>query len=221
MKAIALFLVAVSLAAPAVAQPTPSQKEPSGPRVPIYLSLMGEPFRGVVGGPQPIAEWFAVADRNHDGAVSLAEMLEDASRFFKTLDVDGNGVITPIEMTRYETDIAPARVRFDGGLKPFRSADKSDNYGTNASDDSPPDGGRRRGFPGGRSFRDLQYLEVPQPVMMADADFDQRVSADEFARMATKRFNANDKNKDGLLQPAELTPLTNKKGKPIGPGQIW
>jgi Ca2+-binding EF-hand superfamily protein len=224
LKAISLLLFAVSLASSAYGQPTSPQRETPGQRLPIYLSLMGEPFRGATGGPQPVADWFAVSDRNHDGAVSLPEMLEDASRFFKTLDVDGNGVISPIEMTRYETDIAPARVRFDGGLKPFRSADKSDSLGSRASDDGlPPEDDGRRSFRNGRGrmFRDLEFLEVPQPVMMADSDFDQRVSADEFAKMATKRFNANDKNKDGLLQPGELTPPLNKKGKPVGPGQVW
>lgn len=222
MKAISLLLLAVSLASSADGQPTPPQRETPGPRVPVYLSLMGEPFRGVTGGPQPIADWFAVADRDHDGAVSLPEMLEDASRFFKALDVDGNGVISPIEMTRYETDIAPARVRFDGGLKPFRSADKSDNLGSRVSDDGAEGGGRHsfRNGPG-RMFRDLEFLEVPQPVMMADSDFDQRVTADEFAKMAAKRFNANDKDKDGLLQSGELTPPLNKRGKPVGPGQVW
>lgn len=223
MKVISLLL-AVSLASSDHSQSTSPQREPPGQRAPIYLSLMGEPFRGVAGGPQPIADWFAVADRNHDGAVSLREMLEDASRFFKTLDVDGNGVIGPIEMTRYETDVAPARVRFDGGLRPFRSADKSDNLGRRASDDGlPSEGrGRRSSRDGpGRMFRDLEFLEVPQPVMMADADFDQRVSADEFSKAASKRFNRNDKNKDGLLQLSELTPSLNKRGKPVGPGQVW
>lgn len=182
---------------------------------------MGEPFRGELGGPSPLTEWFAVADRNRDGRVSLNEMLEDAARFFKTLDTDGNGVISPIEMTRYETDIAPAQVRFDGGLKPFRSADKSDNIGTSASEDDLSDRSRRRSFGPGRNIRDLQFLEVPQPVMMADSDFDQRVSADEFAKMAAKRFKANDKNGDSYLEPSELTAPLNKKGKPIGPGQVW
>ena len=57
--------------------------------------------------------------------------------------------------------------------------------------------------------------------MMADSDFDQRVSADEFAKTATKRFKSNDKNADGFLEPGELTAPLNKKGKPIGPGQVW
>jgi len=185
---------------------------------------MGEPFRGSVDGPRPLADWFAVADRDHDGAVSLAEMLEDASRFFKILDVDGDGVINTIEMSRYETQIAPARVRFDGGLKPFRSSDKSDSVGGGSSED--PDRGGRRSFSSigggsGRMLRDLQYLEVPQPVMMADSDLNQRVTADEFAKMATKRFTLNDKNGDGRLEASELTPSLDKKGRPNGPAQRW
>ena len=182
---------------------------------------MGEPFRGEVGGPSPLADWFAVADRNHDGRVSLDEMLEDAARFFKTLDTDGNGVISPIEMAHYETAIAPARLRFDGGLKPFRSADKSDNAGYSPSDDRSSERNLQRTFGSGRNIRDLQFLEVPQPVMMADSDFDQRVSADEFAKTAAKRFKSNDKNADGFLEPGELTTPLDKKGKPIGPGQVW
>jgi EF hand len=227
LKAISLLLAAVSLASAAEAQQRPSQPQSPTERVPIYLSLMGEPFRGVVGGPRPLADWFAVADLNHDGAVSLIEMLQDASRFFKLLDVDGNGAITSIEMARYERDIAPARVRFEGGLRPVRSADKSDSTGRRSyNEDQSSEGGGRRSFSSigggaGRMTRDLEFLEVPQPVLMADADFDQRVSADEFAKLAARRFAANDKNKDGLLQPSELTPQLDKKGKPSGPGQIW
>ncbi|HET6942470.1 MAG TPA: EF-hand domain-containing protein [Sphingomicrobium sp.] len=221
MKAIPLVLLLLALASSADAQ-SPPQQPPQ--RIPVYLSLMGEPFRGPVGGPRPLADWFAVADRNHDGAVSLAEMLEDASRFFKTLDVDGNGVINTIEMSRYETQIAPAQVRFDGGLKPFRSSDKSDSVGRASSDD--PDRRERRSFSSigggsGRMLRDLQYLEVPQPVMMADSDVNQRVTTDEFAKMAAKRFALNDENGDGRLESSELTPPLDNKGRPIGPGQRW
>lgn len=218
MKAISLLLVAISLASSAEAQQPFLQGTPPAQRIPAYLSLMGEPFRGEVGGPQPLANWFAVADRNRDGAVSLPEMLEDATRFFKVIDVDGDGVIVPSEMARYETEIAPARVRFEGGLRPVRSADKSDNYGSSSSYNEEENGRRSRG---GRRFRDLQYLEVPQPIMMADTDFNQRVTADEFAKMATKRFSKNDKNNDNLLQPNELTAPLDKKGKPTGPGQVW
>jgi len=227
LKAISILLVTASLASAAETQQQPSQPGAPAERVPIYLSLMGEPFRGVAGGPRPLADWFAVADLNHDGAISLTEMLEDASRFFKVLDVDGNGVISPIEMARYERDVAPARVRFQAGLRPVRSADKSDSTGRRSYDPGQPaeSGGRRSfgsiGEGAGRMTRDLEFLEVPQPVLMADADFDQRVSADEFAKLAARRFVANDKNKDGLLQPSELTPQLDKKGKPVGPGQIW
>jgi Ca2+-binding EF-hand superfamily protein len=221
LKAIPLLLLSVAFASAAGAQSAPRQP---AQRIPVYLSLMGEPFRGPVGGARPLADWFAVADRDHDGAVSLAEMLEDAARFFKILDIDGDGVINTIEMSRYETEIAPAQVRFDGGLTPFRSSDKSDSTGRGRSED--PDSDRRRSFSSigggsGRMLRDLQYLEVPQPVMMADADVNQRVTADEFAKMAAKRFALNDKNSDGRLEPSELTPPLDKKGKPIGPGQRW
>jgi Ca2+-binding EF-hand superfamily protein len=221
LKAIPLLLFSLAIVSPAGAEPS---SQPSPQRIPVYLSLMGEPFRGTVGGPRPLADWFAVADRDHDGAVSLSEMLEDASRFFKILDVDGDGVINTIEMSRYEREIAPAQVRFDGGLRPFRSSDRSDSVGRGAQQDPDREGRRSFSSIGGgsrRMLRDLQYLEVPQPVMMADSDVNQRVTADEFARMAAKRFTLNDKNGDGRLEVSELTPPVDRKGRPAGPGQRW
>jgi Ca2+-binding EF-hand superfamily protein len=221
LKAIPVVLLSLAIASPAAAQTSP---RPEPQRVPVYLSLMGEPFRGTAGGPRPLSDWFAVADRDQDGAVSLAEMLEDASRFFKILDVDRDGVINTIEMSRYEREIAPARVRFDGGLKPVRSSDRSDSVGRGSWEDPDRDGRRSSSSISGESrriLRDLQYLEVPQPVMMADSDFNQRVTAGEFAKMGARRFAMNDKNGDGRLEASELTSPLDKKGRPVGPGQRW
>ncbi|MDB5694235.1 MAG: EF-hand protein, partial [Alphaproteobacteria bacterium] len=84
----------------------------------FFMSPMGEPFRNNGSGAPPEGVWFANADANRDGAISLAEMEADASRFFATLDVNGDGEIDPAEITRYEEEIAPELHqlnRFRGG----------------------------------------------------------------------------------------------------------
>jgi len=69
-----------------------------------FISPMGEPF---VDGNEPLAVWFAQADSNHDGSLSLAEMQSDADRFFALLDTNHDGEIAPDEIDHYEQVIAP------------------------------------------------------------------------------------------------------------------
>ena len=204
MRRAALLLIAGSILGlagePAEARP---QAQPLIQPATVYLSMMGEPFRGPEGGPTALSEWFAVADRDHDGAVSLPEMQKDAARFFATLDLNKDGVIDFDEMGHYETVIAPARLRFEGGLRPIVSADKDDNRGLYQPRGRGPGAGRGRAG-------DLAYLEVPEPVLMADEDFNRRVTPEEFAKAAEERFAAADKNRDGRIEPAELLPPTGK-----------
>ena len=59
---------------------------------------MGEPFRPASRDGNGLAEWFAQADRNHDGQLTLDEMQADADRFFALLDVNHDGEIDPDEI---------------------------------------------------------------------------------------------------------------------------
>src|SRR5258708_11293320 len=72
-----------------------------------FISPMGEPFIVAAPGQDTLTAWFNQADRNHDGALSPAEMQQDAARFYATLDLNHDGEIDPDEMTNYETVIAP------------------------------------------------------------------------------------------------------------------
>jgi Ca2+-binding EF-hand superfamily protein len=205
---VAGLAIAIAIA-PREARSQPRQAGPAVQPSSVYLSLMGEPFHGQAGGTAPLADWFGPADRNHDGAVSLPEMLQDAARFFGSLDLNKDGVIDFAEMGHYETVIAPARVRYEGGLRPVVSKDR----GEQAHADRPGSEVRRWGF-GMRGERaDLAYLEVPEPVLMADTDFNRRVTPAEFAKAAEDRFAEADKNKDGVLQQIELNnePLPKRK----------
>ena len=48
------------------------------PRGRLFISPMGEPFRG----PDPVRQWFDGADANKDGALTADEFVADAMRFF-------------------------------------------------------------------------------------------------------------------------------------------
>ncbi|MEA3004578.1 MAG: hypothetical protein QOH81_3366 [Sphingomonadales bacterium] len=120
---IAFLLPALALFAGCASAPQPADRR-MGPRAGperhrgFYISAMGEPFRSQEGGPPPAMAWFSNADADRDGAISLAEMEADASRFFATLDVNHDGEIDPAEITRYEEVVAPELHqlgRFGGG----------------------------------------------------------------------------------------------------------
>ena len=66
------------------------------------------------------------ADTDRDGALTPAEFLADHMRFFRRLDVDGDGRIDNLETNRYEREVAPEilsavdrgdRMRSGGGGK--------------------------------------------------------------------------------------------------------
>src|SRR5690242_2139140 len=102
------ILAVAMLASAAEAQVTP--KAPitvTGHQWAPFISPMGEPFRARSATDDTLADWFAKADRNHDGLLTAQEMVMDAERFFATLDTNHDGQIDPDELAQYEYDIAP------------------------------------------------------------------------------------------------------------------
>jgi hypothetical protein len=99
---------------PALALPWPSallaqQEDPFGGETPpnVFYSPCGRPFRAKPGAPYPVADWFKQADADADGKIEHAEFVADAMAFFKLLDRNGDGVISPQEVAFYEQRIAP------------------------------------------------------------------------------------------------------------------
>lgn len=179
------------LACPAAALSQP----PAGP----FLSPMGEPFRS---NADNIGAWFALADKDRDGALIVEEMKHDAARFFALLDSDGNGELGPAEIARYENQIAP---EVQVGLQ-MRGAGVGDWRGQ---------GSRRRRVPvydeGVEGAGRYAFLKIPQPVIAADLDMNRGVSRDEFERAAGERFGLLDRDADGRLSRAELPPLPSPR----------
>lgn len=186
-RLIAIAAALAAAASPALAQPA---GPPGGAR--LFISPAGEPFRSQDG----LAEWFAAADANHDGALTLVELRDDAMRFFKLLDVDGNGSIDGPENSRYETRVAPEITRPDFGLGGPMGGPPAKKALIHRSDRKEPKVGAAR----------FSLLNEAQPVRGADADLNQRVSSEEWAKAARRRFEILDTDKDGKLTIEALRP---------------
>ena len=173
----------------------------------VYMSLMGEPYWTNSAGEAPFDQWLKMADQDDDGAVSNVEFRGDADAFFASLDLDGDKIIDGDEMAKYE-QLAPGRTRAAGGgaqlpssarPKPKSStAVAQGQVGIVASGDAPS---ATRIHPGGGR---INFSEVPQPVAMADANLDRRVTLAEFRKTAERRFSNYDVDKNGKLTRKEL-----------------
>ena len=200
--------MALAAAAGAHAQAAAAPAAPPAPQAPLtqlFISPMGEPFRATAAEPYPSAAWFAQVDTNHDGVISRTEFRADATRFFKALDVTGDGRITDNEIARYEYQIAPEIVS--------NSRDTSD-LSMKKGDDSDDDSKVKQ--PGlqrqGAAF--FTFLNDAEPVRSADADFNSKITLEEWMAAADRRFRALDPEDTGGLKLADLPrPPIQGRGK--------
>lgn len=204
----------------------PGVGPPELPRPGLFISPFGEPFVSEPGAPWPTADWFAGADQDRDSVVTQAEFAADGQRWFRRLDLDGNGRIDGVELTAYETSLH----RFgggegSGGFRGGPGGRPGDGGGLSLGE--PQEDGRRG--PGGRPGyaseprpRQLSYgriaeagfFDLPEPVKAADVNIDQRVSTQEWAQATDRWFHALDPDQDGKLILASLpiTPLQARGG---------
>jgi hypothetical protein len=205
--------------------------EGAGLRGRLFISPMGEPFRGDRGGGDPQDIWFQNADTNHDGALSRAEFSADASRFFAVLDRGHDGEIDPDDIDYYETVLAPEiRVggagggpvaggggrgrgggghRGGGGGGGGRGGGGGGRHGGGGSGGGGDSGGGESGGEthtnyGKQGAARFSYFDFPEPVTVADTNFNRGVDPGEFQRAADVRFALLDKNGDGRIEREEL-----------------
>lgn len=197
------------------AAPAPSAEDDiviTGRSVPPFISPMGEPFRGKVGGKDAFVDWFQQADRNRDGILVLGEFMADAERFFARIDLNHDGQIDPDEMVQYEWEFAP-EIQVNAKLQRARAA-------PGAGEDAPK---RRLRRGQGEEAYDPDALQgaaryallnIPQPVAAADADLNRAVSLDEFRNAATARFRILDVGQRGQLNLRDLEAMLPKLPPP-------
>lgn len=180
---------------------------PASAKTSVYMSLMGEPFWTNSAGEHPFDQWMKMADQDGDGAISSIEFRSDADAFFTSLDTNDDKIIDADEMAQYER-LAPGRTRAAGGGAQLPSSARR-----KATSSTPVEQGQvalvtggdapsaTRIHPGGGR---INFSEVPQPVAMADANLDRRVTLDEFRKTAGRRFSNYDVDQDGRLTRKEL-----------------
>ena len=227
MKTVAIAsLLTAALAAcagPAPHRPPPGGRFEGSPGPRLFISPAGEPFRpSGPGAADPMKVWFDGCDKDGDGIVTLAEFTADHRRFFAVLDQNGDGAISPTEISRYEDKIAP---EIQGDVFGGRSAGRGPGEGGGQRGGVPSGsggghgdgpggdmrGGRRGGFAAGRNGLQgaarFGLLDQPEPVSDADQNVDFQVTAAEWDAAAQRRFAVLDVNHDGALTFDELTPL--------------
>ena len=194
------------------------------PVEPLFISPFGEPFMGEPGGAWPVAEWFAGADADTDGAVTFTEFEADGRRWFIHLDANEDGRIGYSELAAYEAGLAGLRGFQGGGPGAGRGGRDAPPPRMNIGDDAqdrgggpPPAGSRmRRGGPGGGGgygrIADAGWFNLPQPVKGADVNVDQQVTGEEWTAAVSRWFLALDTDRDGRLTLATLpkTPLQTR-----------
>ena len=182
------FVAALVLAAGAAAA-APRQTGPT-----LFLSPAGEPFHAEAGKPYPVSVWFAQADTNHDGKLTKDEFRADFTRFFNLLDQNHDGVIDGVELQRYEQQVAPEVLprlaQVQGGYPGERGGAGDKRLA------EPPRTRSGQDYDGAPAY---SLFNVSEPVASADADFDGRITLEEFLRTADRRFDQLDKAKDGYL----------------------
>jgi Ca2+-binding EF-hand superfamily protein len=210
--ATAAFLL--SLTGALHAQTPPALVGPPAPPVPAppaqELLVGGQEFITPAGEPiispdklSGAEHWFAATDTNHDGKLSLAEFMADSDRFFARLDTDHDGEIGPSEIDHYETDIAPeTRVESTG----------SDYVPSGGDDDSTP---KAAPYPGRLGAGAFGYIDVPEPLLPMDTNFNRGISRAEFDAAMRDRFALLDTNHNGFITRDELPKL----GQPRGPAR--
>lgn len=204
----------------------PPGEGPEGPRggVNLFISPAGEPFRGGATDPYPVAAWFARADKNGDGRLTLEEFQADAEVFFRVLDTDKDGVIDGFEAGDYERKIVPEILPRVVGLRAGEGMDPSlmrEMEGRRGGGGMGGGGGGGRG--GGRAVagdRSPQgaavfgLLSDPQPVAASDSDLSGKITLQEWRAVAARRFELLDTNRQNHLTVMGLpqTPLQALRG---------
>lgn len=201
MKARMLVLAACALAGGCASGGPPP---PPRAMINIFISPAGEPFRAGPTAAYPLEVWFARADADHDGAISLPEFEADERGFFQRIDANHDGVVDGFELVDYEQKIAPEILPRVGRLT---AADMPALPGTAHSEHQLAEMQkpvRRRGGSGVNGAGMFSLLGAPEPVASADADLDGKVTLAEALAASRRQFVSLDLDHDGRLRRTEL-----------------
>jgi hypothetical protein len=200
-----LALAAVALNAACAGDPEGRPRRDPHKDATLFISPAGKPFHADPGQPYPVRAWFAEADRNHDGRITREEFRADFEAFFNRLDTNHDGFIDGLETAAYEETVAPE-------ILPRLAQGRAAGDARGPDETGEPGGGRRsreprqlaapperRGQASIEGAPAFSLMNVSEPVISADANFDGKVSLQEFLAAADRRFDALDTDKLGYL----------------------
>ncbi len=199
----------LALSATAIAQP---REAPPAGGLQLFISPAGEPFRAAADEAYPVAKWFAGADVNGDGKLTLAEFLADGDRYFTILDSSRNGVLEPSEIDAYEAAVLLPLTSRPGMSRPETGSPGAGGPPPGGMGGPPPGGGmgrgggnRRSGFAMGMPSGAGLYgvINIPQPVKAADRDMNAHVTQAEFRKVLHSRFDMLDRAEAEARQKAK------------------
>ncbi|HEX4181917.1 MAG TPA: hypothetical protein VHY34_01515 [Caulobacteraceae bacterium] len=189
----------------------------------VFISPFGQPFRAKDTAPYPVVDWFKQVDKNSDSKVDKTEFLADAAFFFDALDVNKDGVLSPMEVRRYERGIAPEilgyRVKIaDGARVPglhggrlWRTQGGPAGQGVMGAlpPDAAPDPNDTRKIPHSldesrNGASPFSFFDQPEPVTAADLDFNGIIRKKNFLKLAGVHFQTLDHKDQGYLTLAAL-----------------
>ncbi len=149
--------------------------------------LSGGPL-GKVSCDLALSGWFDRVDTNRDGAIDGSEFDADAMRQFAAMDSDKDGYLTPPELSIYRAPYRP-----EPRTRQRRDRNERRSFWDWSKDDD--------------ELGDLPRNNLPDPVMAADTNLDQRVSLAEFRAYARRKFAMLDIDRDGKLSRDEVRRL--------------
>jgi len=238
-----LLAAAAQIAGGSAALPQNAQRPP-WIRQQTFVAPSGEPFHAPADSPYPSAAWFAQANTNHDGKLTLPEFTADFLRFTASLDLNHDGVIDSQEIENYENQVAPEVHSHswgggrDGGQSEETGQGEHRHGGGGGGHGSWGGGGHRGGgggegegggvsrshgsgghddyasHPQGAARFDL--LGMPEPVAAMDVNLNGRITRQEVIDAAEQRFEFLDTEHRGYLQLDNLPPTFAQQRKGHG-----